>query len=116
VDRAPSVSPLVLRFDPAKSVITRKSDNEDILLIPASTGSFTIAGSQTQVTLTPTPSVRLTTTPTPTTKVSGTPTPTRSTTPTPTTAQLPDAGVSYPTLFGLGLGILVIVGAVLLAL
>ena len=109
VERAPTVSPLIMRFDPAKSVITRKSDNADVLLIPISSGSYTIAGAGTQVTNTPTP----------TTKLSGTPTPTKTATvsATPTgTQQLPDAGVSYPTLFGIGLGAIVIVGALLLAL
>ena len=34
VEREPATEPFVLRFDPALSVITRKSDNQDILLIP----------------------------------------------------------------------------------
>lgn len=115
VDRQPSTSPFVVRFDPALSVITRKSDNQDILLIPTSTGSYSVG----QVQVTPTTKLG---TPTPTAKVTGTktPTPTKtatsSGTPTPTTSQLPDAGVSYPTIFGVGLGVLVIVGAMLLAI
>ncbi|KKQ43185.1 MAG: hypothetical protein US60_C0006G0029 [Microgenomates group bacterium GW2011_GWC1_37_8] len=118
VNKAPSVSPFLVRFDPAESVITRKSDNSDILLIPTSTGSYSIAGSGVQVSPTVTPRVSIS--PTPTTRVTATPTtrvPTAS--PTATTKggeQLPVAGVSYPTVFGIGLGILVIVGGVLLAL
>jgi len=115
VERAPAVSPLVLRFDPAKSIITRKSDNQDVLLIPTSSGSYTIAGAQAQVTNTPTPTTSVRVTPTAT----KTPTPTKTATvsATPTgTGKLPDAGVSYPTIFGVGLGILVIAGALLLAL
>lgn len=120
VNRTPATLPFVIRFDPALSVITRKSDNQDILLIPTSTGSYTIGGAV--ATATPTPTAKLTTTPTPTLKVTTTssPTPTSTSsatkTPTPTSSQLPDAGVSYPTVFGIGLGVLVIVGALLLAL
>src|SRR3989344_4595789 len=121
VDRTPSVSPLVIRFDPAESIITRKTNNEDILLIPTSTGSYTVAGATTQISGTPTPTTRVTGSPTPTTRLTGTVTPTRavSATATPTgtgKGGLPDAGVSYPTYFGIGLGILVIIGAALLAL
>ncbi len=124
VERSPQVSPFVIRFDNANSVITRKSDGQDILLVPTSTGSYSIAGS---VTASPTPSVKVTTTPTPTLKltVTATPTasvtatPTKTLTPTPTAGaggNLPDAGFSLPTLLSVGFGILVIAGAVLLAL
>ncbi len=120
VNRAPASQPLVLRFDPALSVITRKSDNQDILLIPTSTGSFTIGGAQS----TATPSPRLSTTVTATPRLSATVSPTRtpssslSATLTPTIGEttLPDAGVSYPTILGVGLGVMVIVGSMLLAL
>ncbi|KKQ37613.1 MAG: periplasmic copper-binding protein [Candidatus Woesebacteria bacterium GW2011_GWA1_37_7] len=123
VERAPSVSPLVVRFDPAKSVIKRKSNNEDILLIPSSTGSYTIGGAGS-ATKTPTPTRRPGTSPTltPTRTATVTVTPTSvatvsaTKTPTPTSATLPEAGVSYPTLVGAGFGILVIVGAILLAI
>lgn len=115
VDRTPSASPFVIRFDPALSVITRKTDNQDILLIPASNGSYTVGGAVA----TPTPTSKVTGSPTPTSKVTGSPSPTKTVTPTQTTKggeTLPDAGISYPTLWGLGLGILMIVGALLLAL
>jgi len=111
VNSAPATQPFIIRFDPALSVITRKSDNQDILLIPTSTGSFTVGGA----TLSPTPTSKLspTVTPkvtkTPTAAVTGTISPTKTTT-------LPETGVAYPTLFGVGLGIMVIFGALLLAL
>jgi len=114
VEREITSSPLVIRFDPADSVVTRKSDNQDILLIPTSTGSYTIATVAVDPTAVPTVTTApgVTTTPTPTV----TPTKTATTSATPTAAQLPDAGVSYPTIMGIGLGILVLVGAIMLAL
>ncbi len=139
VNRAPS-SALEVKFDPALSVVTRKSDNQDILLIPQSTGRYTIAGATVSsptpttragtptVTPRPTATVRATATPRPTatSRVSATPTTTAGTggvedtnTPTPkptTSAELPDAGVSLPTILGMGLGVMVILGAALLAL
>lgn len=121
VNRELQTSPLVVRFDPADSVITRKSDNQDILLIPTSTGSYTV-GTTTQPTtvpsVTPTRSPSLTPTPTRVPTATATPrvTATGSATNTPTTAQLPDAGISYPTILGIGVGVLIIVGAFMLAL
>ena len=114
INREPATQPLVMRFDPALSVITRKSDNQDILLIPTSTGSYTV-GNFVEATATPTVVVG---SPTVTPKLTVTKAPTSS--PSGTTTKggetLPDAGVSYPTIFGVGLGIMVIVGAMLLAL
>lgn len=74
----PATNPTIFRFDPAKSVIVRKSDGQDVLLTPTSTGTYTIAGegiggagfnpSPTPTTtprvVTPTPTPRVTT-PTP---------------------------------------------------
>jgi hypothetical protein len=121
INRAPSAV-LEVKFDPALSVVTRKSDNQDILLIPSSTGRYTV-GEAAEATPTTQPG-----SPTPTTRVTS-PTATRSITPTddlgtgglaesitPTTQTLPDAGVSHPTLLGIGLGTFVILGAMLLAL
>lgn len=112
VNREPESQPLVLRFDNALSVITRKSDNQDILLIPTSTGSFTV-GDFTEVT----PTVKPQTTITPTPKKANV---TRAITATPSANKggedLPDAGVSLPTVFGLGLGAMVIIGSILLAI
>jgi hypothetical protein len=93
---------------------------------------LTIQGS-TQATSTPTPTGQSTSTPTPTSGSSSstnTPTPTSSSnsgsssTNTPTTrvgtatpaTQLPDSGVSMPTVFGVGIGIFVLIGSALLAL
>jgi hypothetical protein len=130
VQRTPAVNPIVVRFDPAMSVITQKSNSQDILLIPSSTGTYTIAGGAA-ATLTPTatPTKGPSATPTPTSKATGTPTPTTSLTTTPTSTVsatltpttvttkggLPEAGVSYPTFLGVGAGILVIILSVLLA-
>jgi hypothetical protein len=110
VNREPESGDLTVRFDPQQSIITQKSTGEDILLIPTSSGSYTVSG-----TAEPTPTsevtttVTTTTTPTPTKTVTGTVTKT----PTPTSAELPDAGVSYPTIMGIGLGALVIFGSLL---
>lgn len=144
VNRTPSTNPVILRFDPGESVITRRSDNQDILLIPQSQASFAIGGTSEPVatvtsTGTPTPTTRAVTststptatkTPTPTTTgavstTTGTPSPTKTPTPTveeseatitPTKTQLPDAGVSFPTVIGALFGILIVVGAIALAL
>jgi hypothetical protein len=128
VDRAPATSPVIVRFDPALSIITRKSDNQDTLLIPEGTGTYTIAGAGTQITTTPVPTTKLSGTPVPTKKLTATPKPTAtpkltatpgSTSLSPTEMPkggLPEAGVSFPTILGIGVGALVIVGAVLLAL
>lgn len=110
VNKVPATSPLVLRFDPTLSIITKKSDNQDILLIPTSVGSYTIGSGV----LSPTPTTVLSGSPTPTSKVSLTPTKKLSI--TPTDATLTDAGVSYPTIFGLFLGVLLIAGSLVLAL
>lgn len=120
VERTPAVDPVVVRFDPSMSVITQKSDGQDILLIPTSTGEYSVAGVTATATPIPTGAViSATPTVTPTGTTTPTATPTLTTTATPTAtgaAQLPDAGVSYPTVVGIGLGILVIVGAFILAL
>jgi len=113
----PSQNPVNLSFDNALTVITKKSSGEDTLLIPQSTGSYTIAASQqptTTPTATPTtpPSNNPTSTPTtppgsggtnPTATPTLTPTPTATSgsggtgaTTTPTSA--PKGGSSSPTL------------------
>jgi hypothetical protein len=115
VNTTPATQPFILRFDPALSVITRKSDNQDILLIPTSTGSFTVGGPVQS----PTPTLKVSPTVTPkvTSKLSPTKAVTGAVTITPTkVTSLPETGVSYPTIFGLGLGIMVIVGALFLAI
>lgn len=63
---------------------------------------------------TPTPTATPTGSPTPT--PTGTPTATPTSTPTATQPSLPDAGTSLPTIFGIGLGSLLLIGALILAL
>ncbi|MCX7928382.1 MAG: hypothetical protein N2558_01700 [Patescibacteria group bacterium] len=156
VNRVPSNNPFVLRFDPSESVITRRIDNQDILLIPQSQGTYTILSSSNNPSETATPTLSMTSTVTPspvsptniptltltstpvltstssvtlTKKVSKTSTPVPSFTVTPTSStnnqdptftptksQLPDAGISMPTVLGVVFGILVLVFAVALAL
>lgn len=74
----PATNPTIIRFDPSQSIITRKSDGQDILLLPSSTGSYTIAPAG--ATATPTPGPTATPTPFPT----ATPTPIATSTPVPT--------------------------------
>lgn len=136
VNRLPSTNPLVLRFDPQQSVITRRNDNQDILLIPQSQGSYIVKALSSPTTapsVTPVPTeVTMTSTPTATRSLTMTVTvplsPTKTIEPsitdylgseknlTPTKAKLPEAGVSIPTVLGAVLGILIVVGAILLAL
>jgi hypothetical protein len=116
VDRATSISPLTVRFDPQNSIITQQSTGEDILLIPLSTGSYEIGGGATPTpTPEPTNEPGVTSTPTPTSTITTTPTSTPSATPT-IGDELPDAGVSLPTMLGLGLGTLMLIFAIMLAL
>lgn len=136
VNRLPSTNPLVLRFDPQQSVITRRNDNQDILLIPQSQGSYIVKALSSPTTapsVTPVPTeVTMTSTPTATRSLTMTVTvslsPTKTIEPsitdylssekdlTPTKAKLPEAGVSIPTVLGIVLGILIVVGAIVLAL
>lgn len=124
VERVPVIEPVVVRFDPSQSVITQKSDGQDILLVPTSTGEYSVTGvAAPTATTVPTEVPSVTSTPTPTATATPTstpsPTPTEVSVATPTAtgaAQLPDAGVSYPTILGIGLGLFMIVGALILAL
>lgn len=141
VNKIPQTNPFTLRFDPSMSIITQKSNGQDILNIPdteTATATFTVvipsgpSPTPTKV-LTPTPTKKPTATPTPTKAPTATPTikagltptvttaatatPTKIITPTPTlAAQLPDAGYVVPSYVGLGLGLVLIVSAILLAL
>ena len=74
-------------------------------------------------TVTPTPTGTVTPTPTSTPGPTATPTsaptetPIAQATPTPTeAAELPEAGISYPTIIGAGVGILLLIASLLLAL
>jgi len=118
-----TINPLTVRFDSGESIITRWRDNQDILLIPQSTGSYTVSSTGTEPTATPTPTgigdPGDDLTATPTTVVTATPTTSVTTTGTvtPTTVEtLPDAGISYPTLMGIGAGIFILLAALVLAL
>ncbi|MFV1917146.1 MAG: hypothetical protein ACC618_01505 [Patescibacteria group bacterium] len=126
VDRVPVISPVIARFDPSQSVVTQKADGQDILLIPTSTGEYTVAGAAAQTptpTATTAPNVTATPTLTPTATSTLTGTPTTTATPiltgTPSATGspvLPDAGVGFPTIVGIGAGFLLIVGALIFAL
>jgi hypothetical protein len=124
INRTPPVSPLRVTFDRTESVITQKSNGQDILLIPSSEGSYTVGGAP-QATATPTTGVQATATVTPAATGTGTITPTitprvtttGTVTPTVTGTQtLPDAGVSLPTIAAVTLGLFAIIGSILLAL
>lgn len=77
-----TTAPITLAFDPTQTVITRKSDNQDVAAIPQSSANLTIIGSPTA---TPTPTQPPTPTATP--PAGATATPTR--TPTPTSTPRP---------------------------
>ena len=135
VNKIPSANPFSLRFDPSQSIITQKSNGQDILNIPdTETGMATFTVNQapgpsptpTKV-LSPTPTQKPSAIPTPTKVPTATPTVKLTTTPqvtitaTPTLTQttkggteLPDAGYSAPTFIGLGLGMLLLVSGILL--
>lgn len=120
VNSEPASDPLTIRFDSAESIITDKASGQDILLIPSSTGSYTIGATSgptattapTQAASSPTPTTQLTVTPSPTGTISATPTKVV----TKGGDELPDAGIGYPTMMGAGFGLLILMGAILLAL
>ncbi len=145
VNRIPQTNPFSIRFDPSQSIITQKSNGQDILNIPdneSGMATFTVSAptgpSPTPTRgASPTPTVKPSSTPTPTKVPTATPTlrlsptPTGSVTATPTkvatatptkvvtptsSVGLPDAGYSLPSYIGLGLGVVLIVFAILLAL
>ncbi len=129
--QVPSPNPLIISFDPEISKLTQKSDGTDILLTPASTGSYTIldtiAGSPTvppviipaSPTATPTlgPTLAPGATATPTASASATPsaspTATASATPIgqtpgPTNPPIPVTGFDAPTMIGAAAGIILL--------
>lgn len=137
VTRIPQTNPFTLRFDPSQSIITQKSNGQDILNIPDNETGIATYTISTPVGPTPTPTKVLS--PTPTLRPSATPTPTRVPTATPTSrisptptgtiavtptkvatptaaTTLPDAGYSLPSYIGLGLGLILIISAIFLAL
>jgi len=103
-------SPVSLEFDSIQSIVTQKSDASDVLLTPTSSGSYSVVSSaDSKISESPTPTPTATTTVT--SSSSPTPTPTNSnsdstvsTTPTPTPtapADLPQSGVTLPTIIAL---------------
>ena len=130
VTRIPVTNPVRLRFDPSQSIITQKSNGQDILNIPdpqVAEGVYTISGAagptntptpttKPGITVTPTPTIRTTITPTPTTRLTTTPTPTPTETQAKGGVELPSAGFGTPTMVGLGLGIILIISSLILAL
>jgi hypothetical protein len=115
-NKIPTTNPTSISFDAQKSVITRKSDGEDVLLIPESMASYTITGSDGglgggSATITPSPTATATSsatiTPSPTAKTS---------TPNATTsADLPETGFSLPTLLGIITGSALLIVSLYLA-
>lgn len=138
VNRVPAENPISIHFDPSQSIVTQKSNGQDILNIPdpeTAKGIYTIASGQVptstpkpnvtptstpKITLTPTPTSGLTSTPTPTSGLTSTPTVKPTSTPTSVQTkggqELPSAGFPAPTIIGLGLGVILIISALLLAL
>ncbi|SRR5260221_3761556 len=113
--QVPVVNPLIVSFDPQSSIMTQKSDGSDILLTPASTGSYTItdtiAGSPTASPLivvassSPTPlgTINPTITPIPTATASG------SATPIPTQKPIPVTSFDAPTIIAGAGGVLLLI-------
>lgn len=102
-NQIPITNPITLSFDPSQSVITRKADATDILLIPVSTGSYTIiaaVGGRLEPTATPTPTPTSYFTPTPTATVGATLIPT----PTVSLEEVPETGIISSTLIFLTSG------------
>lgn len=90
-------------FNSTTTKVTSKTTGEDILLVPNSSGSYTVRGT----TETPTPTATATASATPLSVV-------RSTA-TPTPVPVPQSGISFPSLISLSLAGVLIIGAVLLA-
>lgn len=121
----PVVNPLIVNFDPQSSTITQKS-GQDILLTPASTGSYTITDTIAQSPTATPLLVIASSSPTPLgTLPPVSPTPTASgssifgiSSPTPTASSsatlppIPVTGFDTPTIIGAGAGgILLLIGA-----
>lgn len=115
----PEINPVVLSFDPSQSIIASKITGEDVLLIPTSTGTYQVSGAGIDPGATGTPVGTATATPlgqTPAATATATATPfgqVGTSTPAPV---LLDAGISGPTMMGIGAGIILLIGATLLAI
>ena len=100
-----------LAFNPTTTKATDKTTGEDILLTPSSYGSYTVqatTGTATPI-ATATPSGSETQTP----QATRTPIPVN--TPTSSPVPAPESGISFPTAIGIGSGILLLIGASMLA-
>lgn len=87
-------------FNSTESVIAGKDSEQDILLIPQSSGAYTVSGTQ----------------PTDTPESTATPTASSSATPKATAPPVPSTGISQPTIISVGTGVLLLIGAIALAL
>jgi hypothetical protein len=99
-------------FNSASTKVTNKTTGEDILLVPNSSGSYTVRGVSTDATLTPTPSS--TTSAQSTSSPTATAIPAKDTSPTPSPIAAPKSGVSLPTTIGIAAGMLLLVVSMLL--
>lgn len=118
---------IVVNFNATESKIKDLAANEDILLTPESSGTYTVGGGGSPTaTATATASSSPTGAGSPTPTGSGTPRSTATTTPTPTDGggggdeptppPVPDSGVGTPTILGIGLGIILLIIPLALAL
>ena len=106
---------ITVAFDEEKSVIADKTSATDILVIPQSQGNYTVLGDPT----TPTPEVSASPAATDSAIPTATPATGSGTTignASPTPSPLPVTGFSTPTLFGIGVGFLLILGSLAIAL
>lgn len=123
VERQPETVPFTIRFDDSLSIITQQSTGEDILLTPSSTGTYSIGGSGQATatpTITPTTGAGLSPTTTgsvtPTSSITATSTPTVVSTGSATPTGLPDSGIGDVTIWGAGLGVLLILASLVFAI
>ena len=119
---APEINPVVLAFAPNNSIIAAKETGEDVLLTPSTTGTYRVlgvggVGSTSSATgsgtgtASPTGSGKATAT----SKATGSATPRATGSGTPV-AVLPNAGIVAPTMMGVSVGVVLIIGALLLAI
>jgi hypothetical protein len=102
-------------FNSSESRVTSKTTTQDILLIPSSKGTYTAQGG-TDATASPTPSGSASPVPSGSASPSSSSTPSGSTTPSGSgsPAPIPVTGSSTPTLIGIGLGALLLIGSAVL--
>ena len=108
--KAQAAGSINLTFNPTTTKATDKSTGDDILLTPSSSGSYVAQSTGGTPTPAPTPTPKPKPTQPPTTQA---PIPIAS--PTPSPVPPPESGVSLPTAIGIGSGILLLIGASILA-